>query len=469
MQFSTATAAHTEAAQLFVCTEAAQLKDETAKLLFQSLEDRQSFAAAALPVAGSLHHVALLRLDDLSVETLQKAAKEAAAWAQKQPALSVDLNPFCAENAPRVAAALAAALGDAAYRFDRFKSEAKPAKLVQAAFVHAEHSGSVQAALNRAEALLYGVNLCKDLANTGSNVCTPTYLAETAAKEAQQLGATAKILGGDYIRDNMPSFWGVAKGSKEEPKLLELQYFGAADKSADPIVLVGKGLTFDSGGISLKPGEAMDEMKYDMCGAATVIGTFIAAVKAKLPINLAVVVATCENMPDAGAAKPGDVVRAMNGTTIENLNTDAEGRLVLCDALTYVEQNFKPKAVIDVATLTGACIIALGHLTSGLMGNDQDLVDALLAASRESNDKAWQLPLFPEYKEQLKSNFADLQNIGGRPAGTITAGIFLAHFAQNYKWAHLDIAGTAWKSGKDKGATGRPIPLLLQYLANQAA
>ena len=469
MQFSTATAAHTEAAQLFVCTEAAQLKDETAKLLFQSLEDGQSFAAAALPFAGSLHHVALLRLDDLSLETLQKTAKEAAAWAQKQPALSVDLNPFCAENAPRVAAALAAALGEAVYRFDRFKSEAKPAKLVQAAFVHAEHAGSVQAALNRAEALLYGVNLCKDLANTGSNVCTPTYLAETAAKEAQQLGAAAKILGGDYIRDNMPSFWGVAKGSKEEPKLLELQYFGAADKSADPIVLVGKGLTFDSGGISLKPGEGMDEMKYDMCGAATVIGTFIAAVKAKLPINLAVVVATCENMPDAGAAKPGDVVRAMNGTTIENLNTDAEGRLVLCDALTYVEQNFKPKAVIDVATLTGACIIALGHLTSGLMGNDQDLVDALLAASRESNDKAWQLPLFPEYKEQLKSNFADLQNIGGRPAGTITAGTFLAHFAQNYKWAHLDIAGTAWKSGKDKGATGRPIPLLLQYLANQAA
>lgn len=469
MQFSTATAAHAEAAQLFVCTEAAQLKDETAKLLFQSLEDGQSFAAAALPVAGSLHHAALLRLDDLSVETLQKVAKEAAAWAQKQPALSIDLNPFCAENAPRVAAALAAALGEAVYRFDRFKSEAKPAKLVQAAFVHAEHAGSVQAALNRAEALLYGVNLCKDLANTGSNVCTPTYLAETAAKEARQLGAAAKILGGDYIRDNMPSFWGVAKGSKEEPKLLELQYFGAADKSAAPIVLVGKGLTFDSGGISLKPGEAMDEMKYDMCGAATVIGTFIAAVKAKLPINLAVVVATCENMPDAGAAKPGDVVRAMNGTTIENLNTDAEGRLVLCDALTYVEQNFKPKAVIDVATLTGACIIALGHLTSGLMGNDQDLVDALLAASRETGDKAWQLPLFPEYKEQLKSNFADLQNIGGRPAGTITAGTFLAHFAQNYKWAHLDIAGTAWKSGKDKGATGRPIPLLLQYLANQAA
>lgn len=335
-------------------------------------------------------------------------------------------------------------------------------------FVHTKHSNEIQAALNQAQALLYGVNLCKDLGNTGSNICTPTYLAETAAKEAQQLGAEAKILGADYIRENMPSFWGVAKGSLNEPKLLELKYFGASDKSAEPIVLVGKGLTFDSGGISLKPGEGMDEMKYDMCGAATVIGTFIAAVKAKLPINLAVVVATCENMPDAGASKPGDVVKAMNGTTIENLNTDAEGRLVLCDALTYVERNFKPKAVIDVATLTGACIIALGHVASGLMSNNQDLADALLQASRDCNDKAWQLPLFPEYKEQLKSNFADMQNIGGRPAGTITAATFLAHFAENYTWAHLDIAGTAWKSGAAKGATGRPIPLLVQYLRNQS-
>jgi len=197
-------------------------------------------------------------------------------------------------------------------------------------------------------------------------------------------------------------------------------------------------------------------------------GPFAPAAKAKLPINLVTIVATCENMPDGGASKPGDVVKAMNGTTIENLNTDAEGRLVLCDALTYVEQNFQPQAVIDAATLTGACIIALGHVASGVMGNDQDLVDALLAAARESNDKAWQLPLFPEYKEQLKSNFADLQNIGGRPAGTITAATFLAHFAENYKWAHLDIAGTAWKSGAQKGATGRPVALLLQYLSNQA-
>ena len=410
----------------------------------------------------------MLRFADLKTETLQKAAKDAAAWLAKQENASVNLNPFCEVDSPRVTEILVAAVGESVYRFDYYKKEPNPAKLQQLEFVHTKHSNEIQAALNQAQALLYGVNLCKDLGNTGSNICTPTYLAETAAKEAQQLGAEAKILGADYIRENMPSFWGVAKGSLNEPKLLELKYFGASDKSAEPIVLVGKGLTFDSGGISLKPGEGMDEMKYDMCGAATVIGTFIAAVKAKLPINLAVVVATCENMPDAGASKPGDVVKAMNGTTIENLNTDAEGRLVLCDALTYVERNFKPKAVIDVATLTGACIIALGHVASGLMSNNQDLADALLQASRDCNDKAWQLPLFPEYKEQLKSNFADMQNIGGRPAGTITAATFLAHFAENYTWAHLDIAGTAWKSGAAKGATGRPIPLLVQYLRNQS-
>lgn len=468
MQFSVSPKAAEPSAQLFVCTESTQLNDEYAALLFQSLEDGDSFAAAQIPVSGSLKAVALLRLADLETATLQKAAKEAAAWAQKQEGVSVDLNPFCPKDAPRVLSALAAAFGEAAYRFDRFKKEAKPAKLTAAEFVHAEHGSLLQEASDQAAALLYGVNLCKDLGNTAPNVCTPTYLAETAAAEAEKLGAEAKIFGKDYIQANMPSFWGVAKGSVQEPKLLDMRYFGAADKNAAPIVLVGKGLTFDSGGISLKPGEAMDEMKYDMCGAAAVIGTFIAAVKARLPLNIAVVVATCENMPDAAAAKPGDIVKAMNGTTIENLNTDAEGRLVLCDALTYVGQNFKPQAVIDAATLTGACIIALGHAASGLLANDQELADALLAAARDSNDKAWQLPLFDEYKEQLKSNFADLQNIGGRPAGTITAAAFLSHFAENYPWAHLDIAGTAWKSGKDKGATGRPVPLLLAYL-NRAA
>lgn len=467
MKFSVVQHINPQSAQLFVCTELAQLQDGNAKIVFNTLKEKESFAQAALIISGSLKNIAVLRFTDLQTETIQKGAKEAAAWLAKQDAVSIEINPFCEINSPRVTEALVAAIGEQTYRFDAYKKEPKPADLQAVEFVHEKHGKHIQAALNQAEALLYGVNLCKDLGNTGSNICTPIYLAETAAKEALALGAEAKILGVDYIRENMPSFWGVAKGSVNEPRLLELRYFGAADKSAEPIVLVGKGLTFDSGGISLKPGEGMDEMKYDMCGAATVIGTFIAAVKAKLPVNLAVVVATCENMPDAGASKPGDVVRAMNGTTIENLNTDAEGRLVLCDALTYVEQNFKPKAVIDVATLTGACIIALGHVASGLMANNQELADELLQASRDSNDKAWQLPLFAEYKEQLKSNFADMQNIGGRPAGTITAATFLAHFAENLTWAHLDIAGTAWKSGAAKGATGRPIPLLVQYLRNQ--
>ena len=274
-----------------------------------------------------------------------------------------------------------------------------------------------------------------------------------------------KIRGKDYIKANMGSFWSVAKGSRQKPYLVELSYFGAADKNEAPTVLVGKGITFDSGGISLKPGLNMDEMKFDMCGAASVIGTFCAAVKLQLPINLIAIVPTCENMPSGVANKPGDVVTSMKGLTIEVLNTDAEGRLILCDALTYAEQ-FKPKAVIDVATLTGACIVALGHDVSGLMGNNQALVDDLLAASLEVNDKAWQLPLFDTYKEQLKSNFADLPNIGTPGAGTITAAMFLANFTEDYPWAHLDIAGTAWKSGKEKGATGRPVPLLLNYLRN---
>nr|WP_314268678.1 leucyl aminopeptidase [uncultured Kingella sp.] len=471
MQFALSAQAAPDAAPLYVFSDAARFANgDAAGLLAQSLGEKDCFAEAKIPVSGSLKSVAVLRLADWDcwdAAALQKAAREAAAWAQKQHAVSVDLNPFAEADAARAAEALAVALGEAVYRFDRFKSEPAPAKLARAEFVRADGSSAVQAALSRAEALLLGMNLCKDLGNCAPNVCTPSYLAETAAAAARALGAEAEIFGRDFIQQNMPSFWGVAKGSVQEPKLLEMRYFGAADQSAAPIVLVGKGLTFDSGGISLKPGEAMDEMKYDMCGAGAVIGAFVAAAKAKLPLNLVAVVATCENMPDGGAAKPGDVVKSMSGITIENLNTDAEGRLVLCDALTYAER-FRPKAVIDAATLTGACIIALGHVAGGVLGNSQELVDELLAASRESGDKLWQLPLFPEYRDQLKSNFADLQNIGGRPAGTITAAAFLSHFTEKYDWAHLDIAGIAWKSGKEKGATGRPIPLLFQYLQNQA-
>lgn len=441
--------------------------DETAALLFASLDKGETFAAAQTVSGGKLRPVAVCRPAVLERADLEKAAAEAAAWAQRQASVAVDFSALDETAAALAAEVFVLAFGAAVYRFDRFKKEAKPAKLQNAAFYAPEHAAAVQTALTAAEAALYGINLCKDLGNTAPNVCTPQYLADTAKSEAEKFGATAKILGKDYIREHMGAFWSVAKGSVQEPFLIELRWTGAADPEAAPVVLVGKGITFDSGGISLKPGEAMDEMKYDMCGAAGVIGAFAAAAKARLPINLVAIVPTCENMPDAGASKPGDIVTAMNGTTVEILNTDAEGRLILCDALTYAAQ-FEPAALIDAATLTGACIIALGHVASGLMANNQDLADRLLAASRKSGDKLWQLPLFPEYKEQLKSNFADLQNIGGRPAGTITAAAFLSHFTENHPWAHLDIAGTAWKSGKEKGATGRPVPLLLQFLRDWA-
>ncbi|ASK26526.1 leucyl aminopeptidase [Neisseria chenwenguii] len=451
-------------AQLFVCTAENLPENASARALFDSLEEKQTFADAKNTVSDGLQAVAVVRLEKSDRAALNKAAAEAAKWAQNQAEIHVCLNAFPADQAAAVAEAFAAVFGNAAYRFDRYKKEAKPAKFAKAVF-YSEHESAVSAALAVADAQVFGQTLCRDLGNAAPNECTPEFLAQTAKTEAEKLGASVKILGKDYIQKKMGSFWSVAKGSVQDPYLVELSYFGAADRTAAPVVLVGKGITFDSGGISLKPGAGMDEMKFDMCGAATVISTFCAAVKLKLPVNLIAVVPTCENMPSGGANKPGDVVKSMKGLTIEVLNTDAEGRLILCDALTYAEQ-FKPKAVIDVATLTGACIVALGHDVSGVMGNNQDLVDSLLAASRAVDDKAWQLPLFDTYKEQLKSNFADIPNIGSPGAGTITAGTFLSYFTEDYPWAHFDIAGTAWKSGAEKGATGRPVPLLLNYLRN---
>ena len=454
-------------ALLYICEDAcpcSQNSDNaTAALLCGGLEENQAFADTRTVENGSLKAVAVVRLNNLARETVAKAAAEAAAWAQKQEHVHICLAPFSKKNAALVAEVFATALGNAVYRFDRYKQEAKPAKLAEATFYCPEQEAAVQEALSVAEAQVYGMTLCRDLGNAAPNECTPKFLAQTAKKEAEKLGASVKIHEKDYIRKKMGAFWSVAKGSKEKPYFIELSYSGAKNKNDAPVVLVGKGITFDTGGISLKPGLNMDEMKFDMCGAASVIGTFCAAVKLKLPINLIALVPTCENMPSGGANKPGDVVTGMKGLTIEVLNTDAEGRLILCDALTYAEQ-FKPKAVIDVATLTGACIIALGHEVSGLMANNEALAGQLLEAAREADDKAWQLPLFDNYKEQLKSNFADLANIGTPGAGTITAATFLSYFTEAYPWAHLDIAGTAWKSGKDKGATGRPVPLLLTYL-----
>lgn len=304
----------------------------------------------------------------------------------------------------------------------------------------------------------------KNLANLPANICTPKYLANWAKNKAEKLNISAKIFNKKEIEQiGMHSFISVAKGSIEEPYFIQLEYYGKKDKSK-PVVLVGKGITFDSGGISLKPAAAMDEMKYDMCGAASVLAAFFTAVELKLPINLITLVPTCENMPSDRANKPGDIVKSLKGLSIEILNTDAEGRLILCDALTYAEK-FNPQAIIDVATLTGACVIALGHITNGVMGNNQKLINNLLKASINSKDKAWQLPLFEEYGDSLKSNFADIANVGDRAAGAITAGIFLSKFVKKTTpWAHLDIAGTAWKSGAQKGSTARPVPLLVEFL-----
>ena len=293
-------------------------------------------------------------------------------------------------------------------------------------------------------------------------------------KTAKQLAKEFKTLKAEVLERKqiealkMGSFLSVAKGSDEPPAFIVLRHTpNTKTKHEDgPIVLVGKGLTFDSGGISIKPAGNMDEMKYDMGGAASVLGTMRAIAELNIDREVIAVVASCENMPSGRANKPGDVVTSMSGQTIEILNTDAEGRLVLCDALTYVER-FKPAAVIDMATLTGACVVALGHVNTGLFSTDDDLADELMQAGKQTGDTAWRMPMDDAYQEQLRSNFADMANIGGPPAGSVTAACFLSRFTKAYRWAHLDIAGTAWRSGKDKGATGRPVPLLVQYLLNQ--
>lgn len=316
-------------------------------------------------------------------------------------------------------------------------------------------------------AIAQGCGLSKQLGNMPSNYATPTHLGNVAKQLAKEYGFKVQVLERKQIAAlKMNSFLSVAKGSTEPPRFIVLEYKGGAAKAA-PTVLVGKGITFDSGGISLKPGAGMDEMKYDMCGAASVLGTFKVLGELKPKINVVGLIATCENMPAGNANKPGDIVTSMAGLTIEVLNTDAEGRLVLCDALTYAER-YKPAAVVDIATLTGACVVSLGHHHSGLFANDDHLAQELQTAGKTQQDTAWRMPMDAEYSEQLKSNFADLANIGGMPAGSVTAACFLSKFTEKYPWAHLDIAGTAWKSGASKGATGRPVPLLSQFLLNRA-
>ncbi|ATP43454.1 leucyl aminopeptidase [Pseudomonas putida] len=366
---------------------------------------------------------------------------------------------------------LAETLQDGEYVFDRFKSQKAEPRALKKVTLLADKAGlaEVERAVKHATAIATGMAFTRDLGNLPPNLCHPSFLAEQAKELGKaHKGLKVEVLDEKKIKDlGMGAFYAVGQGSDQPPRLIVLNYQGG--KKADkPFVLVGKGITFDTGGISLKPGAGMDEMKYDMCGAASVFGTLRAVLELQLPINLVCLLACAENMPSGGATRPGDIVTTMSGQTVEILNTDAEGRLVLCDALTYAER-FKPQAVIDIATLTGACIVALGSHTSGLMGNNDDLVGQLLDAGKRADDRAWQLPLFDEYQEQLDSPFADMGNIGGPKAGTITAGCFLSRFAKAYNWAHMDIAGTAWVSGgKDKGATGRPVPLLTQYLLDRA-
>ena len=318
-----------------------------------------------------------------------------------------------------------------------------------------------------AQVIVEGMSLARDLGNLPPNVCTPSYLARAAQKIArQQRGVTTKVLGEAEIkRLGMHSFLSVTGGTSEPAKLIVMQYRGGGKKK--PVVLVGKGITFDAGGISLKPGPGMDEMKFDMCGAASVIATMSIVAKLKLPINLNVVVPSCENLPSGTATRPGDIVTSMSGKTIEVLNTDAEGRLILCDALTY-SRRYKPDVLIDVATLTGACVIALGHHRTAIMSKHDDLANAITDAGIAADDRAWRLPIADEYEKQLRSNFADFANIGSRDGGAITAACFLSKFTDGLNWAHLDIAGTAWRAGGKKGSTGRPVPMLTEFLLQRA-
>ncbi len=362
--------------------------------------------------------------------------------------------------------ATVAAAADASYVYASTKSKVDSRKLTTVTLSVPDVS-AVQADFLHAKALVAGVELAKEWGNRPANHATPTMLGEVARTISKRSSISCDVLGPKQVAAlRMGAFMAVARGSAEPLRFIVLKYLGGV-KSEAPVVLIGKGITFDTGGISLKPGAEMDEMKFDMCGAASVLGVFESLAQIKPKVNVIGLIAACENMPDGTALKPGDVVTSMSGQTIEVLNTDAEGRLILCDALTFAER-FKPKTVVDIATLTGACVVALGGVRSGLFASDDTLAAALEAAGESALDPCWRLPLDDEYADGLKSNFADVANVAGRAGGAVTAAKFLQRFAGKFPWAHLDIAGTAWKSGAAKGATGRPVGLLLDYIVSQA-
>jgi len=360
---------------------------------------------------------------------------------------------------------------DTLYRFDRLKSKKADEDHLRALTINLPSRRDLRTgeqAIRIGEAVAHGARLTRDLGNLPPNVCTPAHLATEARALARRYRSlrVGVLDRARMERLGMGALLAVARGSHQPPQLITIEYRGGEGR---PVALIGKGITFDSGGISIKPAANMDEMKFDMCGAAAVIGTLAAVAELKLPLNVVGVVPAAENLPGGNASKPADIVTTLSGQTVEILNTDAEGRLILCDAMTYAERTFAPRIMIDIATLTGACVIALGSHATGLFSNHEPLARALLAAGEAAGDRAWQLPLWDDYQQQLDSNFADMANVGGREGGSITAACFLSRFARKLHWAHLDIAGTAWRSGKQKGATGRPVALLVQYLLDLGA
>ncbi|MGB1289506.1 MAG: leucyl aminopeptidase [Porticoccaceae bacterium] len=422
----------------------------------------------------TIQRIILLGSDGLSNQRQVKKAISAACSAlnktKSKSALWIGGN--LAENIQAEASIVAQSINTSVYNYKKKAEKEKPnlESLVFWSHLQSETS-AIENAMSYGAAVGDGMNIARQLGNLPANICTPSYLADQAISlgkaKLNKASISTEILDrADMQKLNMNSLLSVAEGSDEPPKLIVINYQGA-DAKTKPVVLVGKAVTFDSGGISLKPGRGMDEMKYDMCGGASVLGVMTALIELELPINVVGIIPATENMPNGRATKPGDVVTSMSGQTIEILNTDAEGRLILCDSLTYAAK-FNPDTVIDIATLTGAVISALGKVASGILSNDQQLANDLIESGTQSADPVWQLPLWEEYDDLLKSNFADMANIGGPQAGTITAGCFLARYAKDYKWAHLDVAGTAWISGANKGATGRPVPLLMEYLRQKS-
>ena len=464
-------------------TRAASALDHLSRGLVKKMIDRGDLSGKngetvlinALP-EGEIERILLVGLgkkDALSAKLYRKALCSAASGLKK----SVIKSAVCCLAEADVKNAdltwksrqIVEVFSDAAYQFTQLKAEKETDLKLQKLTITAPESEDAAACdgLAQGKAVAAAVSLTKQLGDLPGNVCTPAYLAEQALDLGRFDKMSVSVLEeSDMATLGMGALLSVSRGSRQPAKLIVLEYQGG-ERNGKPIVLIGKGLTFDAGGISLKPAPNMDEMKYDMCGGATVLGVLQAVAEMNLPLNVIGLVPSSENLPDGDANKPGDIVTSMAGKTIEILNTDAEGRLLLCDTLTYAER-FNPDVVIDMATLTGACLIALGRVPSGLLGNDDELCEDLIEAGETAVDSVWRLPLWEEYQDQLKSPFADMANVGGKDAGTITAACFLARFAENFRWAHLDIAGTAWRTGSNKGATGRPVPLLCQYLLNRS-